>query len=691
MTGTPRAQLISPGDLTSAHAHLEGVRNCTNCHQIGQRGIDPGKCLSCHTPLRTRIHSGSGLHANLSRQCGSCHKDHAGRNFEPIRFNQNSFNHTQTGFRLTGEHRSVTCRTCHTPSAITDNAVRRFKGQAGRLGETFLGLPDDCATCHEDDNPHGAEFSNQTCDSCHKTDSWNDVPNFDHSITGFSLTGRHSQATCASCHGNSGQGVARFQGLSTSCASCHRNESNHSQTLNQQNCATCHSTGSWSRTSGFRHSATRFSLDGQHAQLSCESCHTASGRTAARFRQVEDACETCHSDENPHGVQFQDRSCASCHTAATWESAPNFDHNNTEFPLTGSHAPLDCASCHPGSGPEQQFAGTEFATCATCHDDAHEGELGTDCATCHTTASWERMGSTFDESRFNHEAQTGYPLLGSHLRLDCASCHASPGRDDDMIAITLVQSGDEASFPRMLADDCQSCHRDYHDGVFLNTGGGTICENCHSQDSWIPTTFDLARHSETNFPLSGGHLATPCSSCHLDASAELKFDLQQTCESCHADLNPHEDEFEDPDGVTRCASCHNTSDWDLAQFDHSQTGFALTGSHVNLTCGSCHTTEIRPDGHEVRRFEGLENTCASCHSEIDPHQGQFDGQSCNSCHDTEVFTIARFDHSQARFQLEGAHANVSCGSCHVMEESLSGTTFVRFKPLGTACEDCHSQ
>jgi len=26
---------ISPGDLTTAHAELEGIRNCTQCHDLG--------------------------------------------------------------------------------------------------------------------------------------------------------------------------------------------------------------------------------------------------------------------------------------------------------------------------------------------------------------------------------------------------------------------------------------------------------------------------------------------------------------------------------------------------------------------------------------------------------------------------------------------------------------------------------
>ncbi|MDX1439293.1 MAG: cytochrome c3 family protein, partial [Rubricoccaceae bacterium] len=120
------------------------------------------------------------------------------------------------------------------------------------------------------------------------------------------------------------------------------------------------------------------------------------------------------------------------------------------------------------------------------------------------------MGSTFDTGRFDHEQQTGYALVGAHLSLDCASCHASPARMDDMISVSFFPSEDNASFPRMRSETCLSCHRDYHVNAFARVEGGPTCDNCHDQEGWIPTSFDLERHEQTDFPLSGGHIATPC-------------------------------------------------------------------------------------------------------------------------------------------------------------------------------------
>jgi len=621
-----RAQLISPGELTAAHAHLEGIRNCTSCHQLGQRGIDPDKCLSCHTPLRTRIAQRRGFHATVSRACASCHKDHFGRSFDPVRLATGTFDHGDTGYRLVGRHVNTTCRSCHRPAHVTDPEVRRVLGQAGRLDQTFLGLGDDCETCHRDENPHGQTFADESCDACHSPRGWDDVSGFDHAATGFALVGAHANAECSACHGDAGRGAARFEGLSTSCRGC-------------------------------------------------------------------------HADESPHGGQFRGQECSSCHGSATWGTTPNFSHARTGFPLTGAHAAIACASCHPGSGPRRQFEGVEHASCQSCHEDGHDGAFGTDCATCHTTAGWQQMSSSFDADRFDHEAHTGFALVGAHGRIDCASCHGA--RDDAAISITFTGPTRGVTFPPVAAETCLSCHRDPHAGAFADDPGGPVCDNCHGQDAWLPTAFGIERHAETAFPLTGAHLATPCSACHATDPGDLAPDFQVAgaCESCHAELNPHGDEFADAGGVTRCAECHNTTDWDLATFDHSQTGFPLTGAHVGTACTACHAPETLPDGRVVRRFAGLSTECASCHGEgstlepppvLSPHRGQFEGQACDSCHDTQAFTIAAFDHSRTRFPLDGAHEAVPCAACHRTESAPDGTTFVRFKPLGTACADCHS-
>ncbi len=44
------AAQISPGALSSPHSHLEGISNCTQCHELGNK-VSDNKCLACHTEI----------------------------------------------------------------------------------------------------------------------------------------------------------------------------------------------------------------------------------------------------------------------------------------------------------------------------------------------------------------------------------------------------------------------------------------------------------------------------------------------------------------------------------------------------------------------------------------------------------------------------------------------------------------
>ncbi len=48
------AQFFSPGPLAKPHASLEGLANCSKCHQE-QKGLAASLCLACHTELAGRV------------------------------------------------------------------------------------------------------------------------------------------------------------------------------------------------------------------------------------------------------------------------------------------------------------------------------------------------------------------------------------------------------------------------------------------------------------------------------------------------------------------------------------------------------------------------------------------------------------------------------------------------------------
>jgi hypothetical protein len=86
-------------------------------------------------------------------------------------------------------------------------------------------------------------------------------------------------------------------------------------------------------------------------------------------------------------------------------------------------------------------------------------------------------------------------------------------------------------------------------------------------------------------------------------------------------------------------------------------------------------------------------SCADCHA--DPHVGQFASAGrtdCARCHtNTNAFDVPGFDHAKdTRFALDAQHARLACSACHHTTQLPGGLTTVRYKPLGTACIDCHA-
>ncbi len=554
-----RAQLISPGKLSKAHESLEGITNCTSCHELGKRGISNIRCLDCHKPLKQRIDLKLGYHASLDvvgKNCANCHKEHLGATFKLVDWDTTNFDHRKTGFALIGKHMKVACGSCHKPAFVTNPLVRSFKSKYHALPTTFLGLSTKCEPCHKIDNPHGLQFAGKDCGSCHTPYSWKD-----------SLS--------------------------------------------------------------FNHSKTRFALMGKHLQVKCSDCHKK---------------------------------------------------------IAG-----------PNGKPMVKYAGLAFSSCVDCHKDVHKGTMGTNCQSCHSVKGWHIFKKKIKGSTFNH-AETGFPLVGHHAKISCSSCH-DPNKLPGGISIKFAVASLSSTYPYTKVKDCQSCHIDYHKGVFAGSKFGTNCKNCHTQTNWNPSTFDIASHANISFELTGAHAAVPCYSCHRhneNPTGALHFRFAGTkCIDCHADDNPH--------GIVKvgtktlkCTDCHTTNSWDDQKsmvFNHTTTGFKLTGRHAAITCTSCHKPAT--DQKKQILFAGLSKDCKSCHTKDSPHHGQFAsskmGAECSNCHDTQSFVLASFDHNRTSFPLTGAHAKVSCSDCHKQVTAPDGSKFVRYTPLSTKCESCHAK
>lgn len=512
------AQLISPGRLSQAHAHLEGMGSCTQCHRLRNRGVDRERCLDCHQPLARRIRDGVGYHGRLREpDCGACHKEHLGKDFRISHFSVDTFPHDSTGFALKGKHLQTECRSCHDPSLIAASDVTEFKGEANALERTFLGLPTRCGDCHQEEDPHREQFQERDCSSCHDEEEWPVARDFDHSRTSYPLEGRHAQLECGACHQeeeNPAGSFRRYRPLDfAGCQSCH--DDPHGGELPGR-CDGCHRPQGWDRVrrdrveSVFDHGVTGFPLEGAHIRVDCRICHTtepgpegirltfAAGEPGSRSypRPNSDSCGACHLD--PHHGTFTNRGCEACHNGEAWlptEFDTDRHDRESAFRLDGAHRVTPCTACHPagdgGVGPFRMRI-PEYGDCSTCHheDDPHEGAFGNEpCQTCHGTEA-------FLMETFNHERVKVREWIRT-----CDACHGDGQPHGDQFA-------------------------------------GRQCGTCHGTTDFRIPEFD---HSSTRFPLDGAHREVPCNECHgmeelpgaPDRFLVRYRPLDTTCSACH--------------------------------------------------------------------------------------------------------------------------------------------------------------
>ena len=576
------------------------------------------------------------------------------------------------------------CLDCHTEIAS------RIAGHRG-LHATYhidSGSSAECARCHSEHN--GSDFP---------LVKW-DTTTFDHKTTGYALEGKHAGLACNRCHTPDHISASErpsikykdlsktFLGLPTACTACHKDA--HEGRLGQ-NCLQCHNYTDWKNVSGqFDHSKTRYPLIGVHAKVGCEKCHTPGADNKPRYLGLPFGnCSDCHAD--PHHGSFAQQTCQSCHNTSGWKRVSSsmlnqsFDHSKTKYPLQGKHLQVDCLLCHTNGDFKKALA---FQKCGDCHKDEHNGQFAKrtdagECAACHTVDGFRPAKFGLKE-----HAATGYPLEAKHAAVQCAQCHIPKGKETQY----------KIRFAR-----CLDCHQDEHQTQFAARPYLNRCDQCHTLKGFRPSTFSLGKHKETQFMLTGAHLAVPCGDCHRQSSKfqpkpteQYHFD-DRSCTACHED--PHKGQFkkkmlEVGTGGTPagCEACHSTKTWrDLSRFDHARTQFPLTGTHRAVACIDCH----KPANLETKLvnadFTAAPLRCEQCHA--DAHGGQFakDGNSaCADCHNTNKWRPSLFNHdTRTPFPLQGVHRNVRCDGCHKALRSVEGKQVLFYKPTPKECAACH--
>ena len=513
----PASAQISPGDLSNTHAYLEGVSNCTKCHDVGNK-VTRAKCLTCHQIIKSNILAKKGYHASAEvsgKECVVCHNEHHGRNFQIIRFDKKTFVHSKTGYELKGAHARLECNGCHKPAFIGDVRLKKKPS-------TYMGLNQACLSCHED--YHKGKMSPK-CNNCHSFETFKNATGFDHNTTRFPLLGKHKTVACEKCHKTEivdGKPKQIFRGLEfANCTACHKDV--HDNKFGQ-NCRKCHSEESFHSVKGmksFDHDKTNFKLIGKHALVECKACHKTSLTAPIRH----DHCNNCHADY--HNKDFAKNGvspdCNQCHNnnGFTPSEYTIEKHNLTKFPLEGAHLATPCMACHKKQG-KWSFRNMG-KNCIDCHENVHKGFIqdkymsdNNNCTVCHNVTSWKKV--TFDHNK------TNFKLDGAHAKLLCSECHYPK---NNLGVRTQKFSG--------LSSDCASCHKNNHVGQF-EVNGKTDCIKCHDDKSWTQTKFD---HNTSRFKLEGAHAVAKCYECHKEVTDEKGKYIQYKfksieCITCHS-------------------------------------------------------------------------------------------------------------------------------------------------------------
>jgi hypothetical protein len=180
----------------------------------------------------------------------------------------------------------------------------------------------------------------------------------------------------------------------------------------------------------------------RHREVECGNCHSSADEHGGLTVRTLSDCRSCHHTEPVA------RNCARCHDA---QDAPDRTFRVTQsvtfsvgssdpsrvmsFPH-GTHAQLDCATCHT-EGLRLVSAGVD---CASCHEDHHVPE--NDCASCHRAAP-----------------VSVHPPSEAHVTCSGAGCHQAVPFD---------------SVPRTRTV-CLGCHQTMRDHR-----PGQTCAECHT-------------------------------------------------------------------------------------------------------------------------------------------------------------------------------------------------------------------
>ncbi len=187
---------------------LEGSHLATPCFECHKKGKEWSfreigeHCVDCHKDIHQNLIDAKYYPGS---RCEVCHQVSA--------WNEVSFDHHVTSFKLEGKHLVTSCRKCHFTSKDGAISAQKFKQLGG-----------NCENCHAD--VHHAQFkddSEKVCVRCHGFDNWK-PEKFNHNTTRFKLDGGHKNVACIKCHkvvNEGGEKYINYKFKDILCATCH--------------------------------------------------------------------------------------------------------------------------------------------------------------------------------------------------------------------------------------------------------------------------------------------------------------------------------------------------------------------------------------------------------------------------------------------------------------------------------------
>ena len=482
------------------------------------------------------------------------------------------------------------------------------------------------------------------------------IRNFDHTKTGFQLSGVHSSQRCESCHIN---GI--FKGTPRDCVSCH--------------------------AAGNRQAIQNVVKPPQHipTQLNCDSCHSTVTFSGARFNHMgvspSTPCSSCHNgmtaSGKPAGHIVTAGNCGDCHRTTAWLPAAKPDHSTFT-------AATNCASCHNGTNAIGK-PGNHMPTTLNC-------------IACHSP-----MGATFTPNSWNHTQQP--------VTAQCATCHTGSylsglGKPSNHIPYQVLTG--------VAIANCDSCHKagfstwfpgTFHNNVSISTQCATChltgvygltskpntaihatvtgnCENCHKTTS----AWTASRPDHSLFTA-----ATNCTSCHNNVAATGKpsnhMPTTLNCIACHSPtgalFTPNSWNHTQQPVVAQCATCHTGTYLSGLGKPSNHIPYQLISASAGANCDTCHkagfTTWFPGRFHANVTVTGQ---CSTCHGSAVyglttkpanhvPVTALLNGSSleCNACHlSTSTWTSEKMNHNSSMGSGAGW-----CKSCHDSSTSYLGS------------------